>query len=430
MGKDSTIGKLNMKYIKQIFSVLTVAFVVGACVNKSEQVEVETASFVKKEKPADPTYEYGMQIDSFKIHRGVIQRNQFLSEILLKHHVPYPEIDRLVKRSKPIFDVRKIASGKNYAVFCEKGAEGKAQCFIYEPSPTEYIVFDMRDSIEVHKGEKPVEIREATVAGVINSSLYNALTDANTSPALAMELSEMYAWSIDFYRIQKGDKFKVVYEQKYVDDEFIGVGEVKAALFNHRSEDFYGFYFEQDSAGAGDYFDQNAKSLRKAFLQAPLKFSRISSGFTMRRFHPVQKRYKAHLGTDYAAPKGTPIMAVGDGVVTEARFKKFNGNYVKIKHNGTYTTQYLHMSGFASGIKSGKMVRQGDIIGYVGSTGLATGPHVCFRFWKNGKQVDHRKEKLPPSLPVKPENMERFQQHMDVLKELLDGIPFEAPAQA
>ncbi|MEM9024821.1 MAG: peptidoglycan DD-metalloendopeptidase family protein, partial [Bacteroidota bacterium] len=368
-------------------------------------------------------YEYGIRTDTFQVVKGEIRPNQFLSDILLSHHIPYPEIDYMVRQAKPVFDVRRMASGKRYTILCSDDSLNKAQAFIYELSSTDFVVFDWRDSLNIYRGEKEVEVREGMASGVIRSSLYETLIEAHASPALAMEMANIYAWSIDFYRIQKGDRFKVVYEMKYVDDEFVGVGAIKAAVFQHWDTEFYAFQFEQDSVP--DYFDEKANSLRKAFLKAPLKYGRLTSGYTMRRFHPVQKRWKAHLGTDYSAPHGTPIMAVGDGKVTEARFGKYNGNYVKIRHNSTYTTQYLHMSRFAKGIRPGKMVRQGDIIGYVGSTGLSTGPHVCFRFWKNGKQVDHRREKLPPSLPVKAEHKERYEQHMQQLKQQLESIPYE-----
>lgn len=372
--------------------------------------------------PPKLNIEYGLNLDSFIVVEGRIKKNQVLSEILLKHHIPWPEIDKLDKKAKPIFSLRKLNSGKNYTVLCKKDSTEKAQYFIYEPNSISYVVYDLRGDMNVEIKKREIREVRREVAGVINSSLYQTLMDIKVSPALAMELSEIYAWSIDFYRIQKGDRFKVIFKEQYVQDTRVGVGGVETALFEHRGELFYAFPFEQKDHV--DYFDENAKSLRKAFLQSPLKYGRISSSFSRKRYHPVQKRWKAHLGTDYAAPKGTPILAVGDGTVSDARYKKFNGNYVKIKHNSTYTTQYLHMTGFAKGIKRGKFVRQGQVIGYVGSTGLATGPHVCFRFWKNGKQVNHRQEKLPPSLPVEKTLLPQFELVKDSLKKELDAIPY------
>jgi len=196
-----------------------------------------------------------------------------------------------------------------------------------------------------------------------------------------------------------------------VNDKPAGMPRIVASEFMHRGRNFPAFAFDQ---GEGlDYFDETGASLRKAFLKAPVSFSRISSRFNKRRFHPVLKKVKAHLGTDYAAPRGTEIVAVGDGVVTKASYTKGNGKYVKIRHNGTYTTQYLHMS--RRNVKEGQAVRQGDVIGYVGSTGLATGPHVCFRFWKNGRQVDHLKEDFPPSTPIKEEAKGSFEEACRVL---------------
>ena len=421
---------------KKVITLLSLTAVIATVVllftiKKSDTASLENELAVNsetniEEKPVEELY--GFPKDSFNIVEDKIKKNQFLADILLNYGVSYPEIDRLVKVAKDTFDVRYIRSGKKYAILSNTvDSVDKAQVFVYQPNDIEYIVFDLRDSINVYTGRKEVEIRSREASGTINSSLFLTLTENKLSPALAMKMSEIFAWTIDFYRIQKGDYFKVVFEEKFVDGEFIGIGEIKSVLFNNYGEDFYAFTFEQDSIL--DYYDDQAQSLRKAFLQSPLKFGRLSSAFTKRRFHPVQKRWKAHLGTDYAAPRGTPILAVGDGVVTEARFKKYNGNYVKIKHNGTYTTQYLHMNKIGKGIRPGKRVRQGQVIGYVGSTGLATGPHVCFRFWKNGSQVDHRKEKLPPSKPVKKENIEAFNARMKKLKAQLDKIELKSKSK-
>lgn len=395
-----------MKYNQLLIPFLFAATFFTAC--NSPQPTQQLATAIEQEvEERIPEFAYGFSLDSFKLETGVIKANEFLADILLKYHVDYVTIQNLADASKEVFDVRKFRANKEYTILTPAtDTSNKAAIFIYHPSKTEYVVFDIRDSINIYKEQKEITIQEREVAGTINSSLYATLIDQNVDAALAITLSEIYAWSIDFYRVQKGDNFKVVYEEKYVDNEFVGIGAIKAALFNHYGEDFYAIPFEQDSIF--DFYDEEGKSLRKAFLKSPLKFGRMTSAYTMKRFHPVQKRYKAHLGTDYAAAKGTPILAVGDGIVIESTYKKYNGNYVKIKHNGTYTTQYLHMSKRAA--KVGQRVRQGEVIGYVGSTGLATGPHVCFRFWKNGKQVDHRREKLPASKPVKPELMAAYNQ--------------------
>ncbi|PIQ15695.1 MAG: peptidase M23 [Flavobacteriales bacterium CG18_big_fil_WC_8_21_14_2_50_32_9] len=369
----------------------------------SEETEVAVIQD-ENEEIFIPTIEYGIALDSFMVYKDVIAPNQYLANILLKYNIPYTDIDMLVKKSHDIFDVRKIASGKKYTILCSKDSIGKAQCFIYEPNETEYVIFDMRDSISIYKGQKEVVTKIKHIKGTINSSLYKTLSDKKASPVLAIEMANVYAWTIDFYSIQKGDWFDVVYEEKYVGDQFVGIGKILAANFNHYDKDYYAYRFEQD--GITNFFDEKGKSLKRAFLKSPLEFGKLTSGFTMKRFHPVQKINKPHLGTDYAAPTGTPILATGDGVVIESAHKIYNGNYVKIKHNSTYTTQYLHMSKRLA--KTGQHVKQGDVIGYVGSTGLATGPHVCYRFWKNGAQTNHLKEETPPADPVKKEHKERF----------------------
>lgn len=372
--------------------------------NKEEEGflnEVTTLDSLEKEEQKL----YGFPIDSFIVFEEKLKPNQFLAEILLKHHIPYPQIDKIAKNSKEVFDIKRLAAGKQYAVLCNKDSLQKGRYFIYEINAIDYVVFDLTTATaEKHKKEVVTKLR--SVGGVIKSSLYNTMYEIDVNPILSSELADIYAWSIDFYRVQKGDEFKVVYEEQFVEDKSVGIGNIKYAYFKHSNEDFYAIYFEQDDIG--DYYDQENKSLRKAFLKAPLKFSRISSRYTKKRFHPVQKRWKAHLGTDYAAPTGTPIMSVADGTVIAAKYGKYNGNFVKIKHNGTYTTQYLHMSKIKSGIKKGIRVRQGDVIGYVGSTGLATGPHLCYRFWKNNKQVDPYKVKMPASKPINPNNISLY----------------------
>lgn len=360
---------------------------------------------------------FGLETDSFTLIKGVVAKNQSLSQILQQYRVGSKEIFELAQASDTVFNVKGIRAGKPFTVFCTNDSLNKAKCFVYESSAVDYVVFDMRDSMRVYKGKRPMQVVQRTMQGTINSSLYQTMMDIGASPMLAVELSEVYAWTIDFYRIQKGDQFKVIYEENVVDNRVVGIRRILAADFEHGGENNLAFFFKNgDFEG---YFDQDGENLKKAFLKAPLKFSRISSGFNRKRFHPVLKRYKAHLGTDYAAPRGTPILAVGDGTISEARYKKNNGNYVKMRHNSVYETQYLHMSKIASGIKPGVRVKQGDVIGYVGSTGLATGPHVCFRFWKNGEQVDHRRQKMPPADPVPTDMRAKFEENSKKFREQL-----------
>lgn len=361
---------------------------------------------------------YGLPEESFKIYEGRIKKNQFLSDILLGYGVPYTSISALADVAKDVHDVRKLREGESYAMFCTKDSSETACYFVVETTPETYVVYQLNDSISAYIGKKPVEIKIREVGGVINSSLSQTISENELSPALANKLSEIYAWTVDFYRIQRGDYFKAIFEEIYVDGERIGIGNILAAEFVHRDQPFYSYRFVQDSVA--NFFDEKGESLRKAFLKAPLNFSRISSRFTKRRFHPVQKRWKAHLGTDYAAPSGTPILATGDGTVIASAYGNANGNYVKIRHNSTYSTQYLHMSKRKS--KKGDFVRQGDVIGYVGATGLATGPHVCYRFWKNGEQVDPYRQDLPPSEPINPKYLDEYNAVKDSLMPLLENI--------
>jgi murein DD-endopeptidase MepM/ murein hydrolase activator NlpD len=368
----------------------------------------------------EPELAYGLPVDSFFVIKEKIGK-QLFAEILLPHGIGYPTIDRIAKTDPDIFDVRRLNSEKNYSLFCTNDSAQIAQYFIYENDPINYVVVDMRDSIQIYRGQKEVEVRERMASGVISSSLWNTLRESKLSPALVMEMSQIYAWTIDFFRIQKGDRFKVIFEEKFVEGEFVGIGKVKAVEFIHMGDTCNAFFFEDEF---GDYFDEEGNNLRRAFLKAPVEYSRISSRYQKRRFHPVLKRYKSHLGTDYAAPHGTPIVSTADGIVIAAAYTSGNGNYVKVRHNSTYTTQYLHMSKFASGIRNGIRVRQGQVIGYVGSTGLASGPHVCYRFWKHGVQVDPFGEDLPAADPISPENASNFMLLQDSLRVIIQDIPY------
>jgi murein DD-endopeptidase MepM/ murein hydrolase activator NlpD len=390
----------------------------------SISITFSSCNFTEPESIAEPCLVlYDICTEDYKVHRGELEQGQTLGAVLYLNHIDHGRIDQIVKASKGIFDFRKAKAGKKFTVLCSNDSIEKAKYFIYEMSNTDYVVFDIRDTIDVFLGQKPIEVKLRQASGQIESSLWNALINNNMSPALVMELSSnIYAWTIDFFRIQKGDYFKIVYEEKFVEGELVGIGRVHAAMFNHANEDFYAFYFEEEEH-FGDYFDDEGGALRKAFLRAPLNYSRISSSYSKRRKHPVTGRIKAHLGTDYAAPTGTPILSTANGTITEARYKRNNGNYVKVRHNSTYSTQYLHMSKIKSGIRPGVYVKQGDVIGFVGSTGLATGPHVCYRFWKNGRQVDPYKQKLPPSKPVKDENREEYNLLKDSLMTVLQSIP-------
>lgn len=400
--------------------VLLLAMLAG-CGQKKEVAETQPEPF-----PHKPHYEYGIMTDTVPFCIDVVERDENLSEILSDFNVPYPVIHEAAEKSKEVFDVRKIKSGNPYCVIREPDSLGTAKYFVYEKNPVDYVVFEFGDSVNVYMGEKEVTVEQKVAAGVIDYSLWNTMTEQDLNIELILKLSEIYAWIVDFYHIQKGDAFKVYYEEKYVEGGPVGVGRVNGALFNHYGKDYYAFYFEQDTVG--DYFDEKGGATRRAFLKAPLKYSRISSRYNPKRFHPILKRTRPHLGTDYAAPTGTPIMAVSNGRVIEKGYGRGNGNYVKIYHNSTYTTQYLHMSKFGPGIKKGVQVAQGQVIGYVGSTGLATGPHLCYRFWKNGKQVDPLREEFPPAEPIKAEYLATFLEQVKQIRPLIDSISYPEPA--
>jgi len=370
------------------------------------------------EEIAEPSYEYKILVDSFNVKKGLVKSGQTMGEILYLNHINHFEINKIVKKSKGIFDVRRVNTDKKYTVICASDSTQKAQYFIYEIDAINYVVFDLRGEIDVYKGKNPVTAKLKTASGIIKSSLWLTMEEKKLSPKLTAELSTIYAWTIDFFKIQKDDAFRVYYEDKYINGEYIGIGRILAAEFTHKGQNFYSFYYKEND-NFGDYYDEKGKTLRKSFLMAPVDYKRISSRYSKRRKHPVTGRWKGHFGTDYAAERGTPIWSTANGTIIAATYTKNNGNYVKVRHNSTYTTQYLHMSKIKPGIRKGVHVKQRDIIGYVGSTGLATGPHVCYRFWKNDKQVDPFKQKLPPGDPIKKENREAYMLAKDSLMRIL-----------
>lgn len=352
-----------------------------------------------------PTIKYGFALDTFQVTEGTVETNRVFGDLLSSNGVEYPSIEQIVANSAGVFDLRKLQSGKPF-MFLAKDCDLGPDYFIYEPNVYEYIVFHLKNDLVVERVERPVQKEIRTANGVLESSLWQTMVDNGLSYELTAKMEDALQWSIDFHHLQQGDEFRLVFEENLIDGEPVGVGEVFAAYYKTSGNEYYAIWYEHgDIAG---YYDLEGRPMKKSFLKAPVKFSRISSRFSMNRFHPILKRTRPHLGTDYAAPYGTPIYAVGDGVVTEASYTSGNGNYVRIKHDGTYQTQYLHMQKFASGIRRGVHVRQGQVIGYVGATGLATGPHVCFRFWKNGNQVNHLNLNFPPPKPLPQEEMPRF----------------------
>jgi murein DD-endopeptidase MepM/ murein hydrolase activator NlpD len=366
--------------------------------------------------------EFGFDLEGWRVAEETIKRNQTFSDILQSLGMDYPEIHKVVQHADSVFDLRSWRAGKRYRIYSSDDTTAASRALLYEHSVVDYIVFELFEPFNVYRASRPVHVKTRQVKGRIDGSLYQSLVDKDVDPSLAVSLSEVFAWQIDFFRIQKGDSFNVVFDERSVGNERIGGGRVRSAFFRNSGEDYYAFYYPEEGAVA--YFDEDGASLRKAFLKAPVKFSRISSRYNLNRLHPVLKRRRAHLGTDYVADRGTPIRTTGDGVVAEASYTRGNGNYVKIRHNGTYTTGYLHMSKIAGGMKPGTKVRQGDVIGYVGSTGLATGNHVCYRFWKHGRQVDPLREEFPSVEPLTGASLAAFMSvRDDQMRHLVGGDP-------
>ena len=406
-----------MKNYFKVFIILCVFVFAIYSLLKKDHENIE-AKYV--EETTDSIYKYGILVDTFTVVEEIVNEGQTLGEILYFNHIDHPQIAEIVNKSKGIFDVRRVNSGQKYTLINSNDYLSELCYFIYEENATDYIVFDFINGINIYRGKKKVKTKLKISQGTINSSLSETIDQLGISPRVSIKLSEIYAWTIDFFKIQEGDAFKVYYENNYIDGEYIGIGRILAAEFTHKNQKFYSFYYKENE-NYGEYFDESGRTLRKAFLKAPLDFYRISSRYSRNRKHPVTGQWKGHFGTDYAAPKGTPIMTTANGTIVTASFTRNNGNYVKVRHNGTYSTQYLHMSKIKRGIKKGVYVKQGDIIGYVGSTGLATGPHVCYRFWKNGKQVDPYKQKLPPGDPIRKENKSEYMFVKDSLMNILNS---------
>lgn len=363
---------------------------------------------------------WGIPSDSIRIDTFQVKPNQCLSDILIDNGIDLNTIDQLAKNSKAVFDVRRIRSGNTCYMIREKSSLIPTH-FIYEESPASYYTFKLRDSITVSKGLKEIDTIRSSFSGIIETSLWNSFIDHGADPNLAIALSDIFAWTVDFFGIQKGDRFKVIYDEYRVDGKYAGIGKIHTALFESVGERNTAYYFDRN--GQVGYFDEAGNSLRKAFLKAPLNYSRISSHFSASRFHPVLKIYRPHYGVDYAAPTGTPVFSIGDGVIVQKSYQAAGGgNYLKIKHNSVYTSQYMHLSGYAKGITEGVRVKQGQLIGFVGMTGLASGPHLDFRIFFNGSPVDPLKVKTPPVEPINASNKFYFTSLRDSMNKKLDQV--------
>ena len=373
----------------------------------------------------EPEIRFGYNLDNYKVIQDTIRSGESFGIILDRHHVFYPKINKIAATVKETFDVRKVRAGKPYTILASKDSTEKAQVFIYKHNKINATILDFKDSIITAKEyKKPIKTVEKEAIGVVNSNFTFSMDSLGLRPNLTYKVADIYAWTLDFLTLQKGDSFKLVYEEKFIDDSiFAGYGRVKSAVFKHKGKNLYAFRFLADSTlNIHEYYDHSAKMLRSQFLKAPIKFQyRISSRYNLRRkIAYYGNRVKPHKGTDFAAKVGTPIIATASGTVTESTRRGGNGKYVKIKHNNTYSTQYLHMSKQA--VKKGQYVRQGDVIGYVGMTGNTGGPHVCYRFWKHGRQVDPLKEKLPAAKPMKNSIKPSFFKYIKPLKYQLDNL--------
>ena len=371
---------------------------------------------------------YGIPLDRYDVRYGIVRPRQSLGSLLGEHGVSVRTVHQLGEKARGVFDVRRIRSGQAYAVFLAKDSLARPQFFVYEEDPKSYVVFDLQGDLAVSRGQNPSEWRTRTVRGQVESSLWVAMQNCNTSPQLAVVLSHIFGWTIDFFGLQKNDEFRVIYEQEYVEDKPLQNFHVLAASFRASDSTYYAIPFVQD--GEELYYNEHGNSLEGAFLKAPLDFYRISSRFTNSRYHPVLKRYRAHHGVDYAAPAGTPVYAIGSGkVIAKAYQANGGGNYVKIKHNGTYTTTYMHLSRFARGLKVGATVKQKEVIGYVGSTGLSTGPHLDFRVYENGRPINPLTIKSQPKKPISEANRAAFRQVCDSLVMRLRTMPAESAGE-
>ncbi len=388
--------------MNKYWGIFILIVVFASCKDKklSEPVKKEIAEVTKVVQKVTAK-QFGFNLDDFKVKIDTVKYGDSFGELMLQHKVDYPKIAKISQEYRDTFDVRRIRVGKPYMILQSKDTSGTAQVFIYENDAINYTVVDLRDSVTAYKDKRKVKYVEREASGIIETSLSEAILDQGIDYNVTNNLSEVYAWTIDFFRLQKGDKFKVIYKEKYINDSiYAGAGPIESAYFEHNGKPIYAFAYENDSLKRiVDYFDEEANNLRRTFLRAPVQFSRISSRYNLkRRIRYYGNRIRPHRGTDYAAPVGTPILATADGTVTESTRRGGNGKYVKIRHNGKYSTQYLHMK--KQKVKRGEFVRQGDVIGWIGMTGNTSGPHVCYRFWRNGRQVDPLREELPQAEPL------------------------------
>lgn len=402
-------------YLKKITLILLLLLSFSACKKAEEDFIIEDI------EPRKPIVDFGFKYDDFNVHYDTIGHQDTFERILKKQNLGGKKVAEIIDVVKDSFPTQ-VRFMRPYVCLRSKDKHHKLQYLIYQPNRLDYYLVDLTDSVVGFKKSRPLSFKIRTIAGRVNGSLASTLKKEGIDASMSKKLTKVYAWSIDFFKLRRGDKFALSFTERYINDTlYDGIDSLRAAFFEYKGEKIYAFpYTPNAKSSKVDYYDENGKALKNYFLKAPLKFVNITSRFSKNRFHPVQLRWKPHSGTDYAAPTGTPIMTTAAGVVEQTGYTAGNGNFVKVKHDKTYSTQYLHMSKIM--VRRGQSVRQGDIIGKVGSTGLASGPHVCYRFWKNGVQVDALKLKLPNSIPMDKRHLPKFLEYSKPLKKELDSV--------
>lgn len=410
---------IKQNKIVKSFAFLVLVVIAFSCGSKREKQQTE----INPEEEISKEYAYGICIDSLNLDHYKIASGDHLSAILMNLGFTGSDAEQITETISPFYPPSKLQIGNNYAAISTLDTTSTIQYLVFEKSKSDFVVVDLSsDSLKVHESTKPISLKRKYAEGTITSSLWNSIIESGASPMLALKLSDLYAWQVDFFGIKKGDSFRLIYDEAWIDDTtFLDIASIEGAQFFHHDREYIAVPFKQDSIR--EYFDEEGNSLRKQFLKAPLDFFRISSRFSNSRFHPVLKRYRAHHGVDYAAPTGTPVKTIGDGVVVAKSYQRNGaGYYLKIKHNSVYTTTYMHLSRFAKGIEKGSRVKQGDVIAYVGSTGLSTGPHLDFRVHKNNQPINPLTMEAPPSYPVKPALMDSFMLVRDNVLVELDSM--------
>ena len=393
-------------------SLLAIMMVTMLGCNRKPSVVQSFMSSAEADTLSEHIYEHGIPIDMYSVEEGVVENGDYFSVIMEKLGVPQTTTNDLISATRKVFDVKDLRVGNSYHAYYEDDTTGnddqRLAYLVYEQDPRSVVVFCLKDTLSAYVDKKEMVTKTLYNEVVINNSLWYDTQKAGCSPLLAVKMADMYAWTIDFFGLQKGDSYKALYEVQECDGKVMDVSKVLYSSFTHNGKEHQLYYFDTGEKGTSKYWNEKGESMKKSFLKAPLKYSRISSGFSYARRHPVTRRVQPHTGVDYAAPKGTPVVSVSDGVVQSAKYEGAGGNTVRIKHDRTYRTAYLHLSKFAKGIRAGAHVTQGQVIGYVGSTGRSTGPHLDFRIWEKDKPVNPLKMITPPAEPLTRAQMVAF----------------------